>query len=286
MAERRLSAVIPARDEAATIGPLVAALRREHPQVQEIIVVDDGSRDDTAAAAAAHGATVVRHAVARGYGAAVKSGIRACSGDFVLTLDGDGQHRVEDVAALLAIHGGHDLVSGHRLHWHHSSAWRLPGKWLLTRLGSYLVRQRIPDINCGLRLYRRDTILRYLPLCSDFYSFTATGLVLLLSRGHAVTFVPVHVAPGSSQGRVTIRTGLDTLLLLLRLATFLDPLRIFLPVSAAVGLLGIAWGVPYVLAGRGVSVGALLLLLTALLLFGVGLLSDQIAQLRQERLER
>ena len=282
----RLSVVIPARDEASTIGEVVAALRRAHPNLAELIVVDDGSRDQTAANARSAGATVVRHGIPRGYGAAIKSGILAATRELILTIDGDGQHHAADVAALLAASDSQDLVSGHRAKLLHTSAWRLPGKWLLRRLCSYLVRQRVPDFNCGLRLYRRDVILRYLPLCSDAYSFTATSLVLLLSRGHRVRFIPIQISPGSSQGRVTVRTGFDTFLLLLRMATFLDPLRVFIPISGICFLLGIAWGLPYALAGRGVSVGALLLLLTALLLFAVGLLSDQIAQLRQERLQR
>lgn len=282
----KVSVVIPAQNEEATIRQVVSELVRSHPGFVEVLVVDDGSSDRTAEVAAEAGATVVKHPVSRGYGASIKSGIVAASGEFVVTLDGDGQHRVSDAQKLLERAGEHDLMSGHRVRWLHSAAWRLPGKWVLTRLSSYLVGQRIPDLNCGLRVYRREVIRRYLHLCSDRYSFTATSLVLLLYRGHRVAFVPVDVAPGSSQGRVTLRTGCDTLMLLLRIATLLDPLRVFLPLSAAVFLLGVAWGVPYALMGRGVSVGALLFLLTALLLFAVGLLSDQIAQLRQEQLER
>jgi glycosyltransferase involved in cell wall biosynthesis len=283
---QRVSAVIPAQNEAATIGQVVSGLLRDQPDLAEIVVVDDGSSDGTAGVAAEAGAKVVRHPVARGYGAAVKSGILSSKGDFILTLDGDGQHRTTEVAKLLALAEECDLVAGNRVRLFHSSAWRLPGKWLLRQLSSYLVRQRIPDLNCGFRLFRRDVILPYLRLCSDAYSFSATSTVLLIYSGHRVAFVPVDVLPTRGRGRVTVRTGLDTLMLLLRIATLLDPLRIFLPISAGVFLAGIAWGTPYALAGRGVSLGALLLILTALLLFAVGLLSDQIAQLRKERLEK
>lgn len=278
--------VIPALNEEATIGRVIEELRRVHPTIARIVVVDDGSRDRTSATAEQAGATVVRHPVSRGYGASIKSGILAAREEFVLTVDADGQHRTRNIAALFGRAEESDLVSGHRTRTIHSSPWRLPGKWLLKRLSSYLVRQPIPDLNCGLRLYRREAILRYLPLCSDAYSFTATSMVLLLYWKHRVAFAPVDVQPAPSQGRVTVRTGLDTLMLILRIATLLDPLRIFLPMSAVVFLFGVGWGVPYILAGRGVSVGALLLILTALLLFAVGLLSDQIAQLRQEQLRR
>jgi glycosyltransferase involved in cell wall biosynthesis len=225
---------------------------------------------------------VLRHHERRGYGAALKTGIAAATGTHVLTMDGDGQHRAADVPALLAAAREHDLVSGHRVRVRHTTAWRLPGKWLLRLLASYLVRRRVPDLNCGLRVFRRDVLLRHLRLCPDGYSFSTTTLLLMLHHGERVAFVPIDVRPAASQGRVTVRTGLDTLILIIRLVTLLDPLRVFLPMSVVLVVAGVAWGSPYALAGRGVSVGALLLLLTGVLLFGVGLVSDQIAQLRKE----
>lgn len=280
----RVSAVIPARNEERTVGRVVEELRRVVPDLLEVVVVDDGSHDQTATAASSAGAVVVRHPVPRGYGAAVKSGMLTAKGELIMTLDGDGQHRIADAARLLHAAEDHDLVAGHRVRRYHSALWRLPGKWVLRQLSSYVVRGRIPDLNCGLRVYRRQAILPYLPLCADGYSFTATSTVLLMASGARVTFLPVDVQPLPSQGRVTLRTGFDTLLVLLRIATLVDPLRVFLPMSGAAFLAGVAWGVPYALAGHGISVGALLLILTGLLLFVLGLLSDQIAQLRKERL--
>ena len=283
---RCVSVVIPAQNEAGTIRQVVSDLWSHHSFLSEVIVVDDGSQDETASLAKAAGARVIHHPVSRGYGAALKSGILAATGEFVLTLDGDGQHPTSAIEQFFTVADTHDLVAGHRTHWLHSTFWRLPGKWLLKRLSSYLVKRRIPDLNCGLRIYRRSVILRYLPLCAEGYSFTATSLVLLMAWGYRVRFVPVEVTSASSQGRVTVRTGLDTLMLLLRIATLIDPLRVFLPISALTCVAGIVWGVPYALAGRGISVGALLLFLTSLLLFSVGLISDQIAQLRKEQLEQ
>ncbi len=274
--------VIPALDEAATIGTLVAEVRRASPDIGEVIVVDDGSSDATSLEAEAAGAVVLRHPHRRGYGAALKTGIDAATGTHVLTMDGDGQHRVSDVAALLAAAREHDLVSGHRVRMRHSAAWRLPGKWMLRVIAAHLVRREVPDLNCGFRVLRRDVVLRYVALCPDGYSFSTTTLLHMLHHGHRVAFVPVDVRPAASQGRVTVRTGLDTLILILRIVTLLDPLRVFLPLSIALVALGVLWGTPYAVAGHGVSVGALLLILTGVLLFGVGLVSDQIAQLRKE----
>lgn len=282
----RVSAVIPARDEGATIAEVVTDLRRELPDLREIIVVDDGSRDATAAEAERAGALGLGHPSGRGYGAALKTGILAAKGQYVLLLDADGQHRPAEARALLTEAATHDLVTGHRVRVFHSTAWKLPGKWLLRHLGSYLVRRRIPDLNCGFRVFRHDVIVRYLRLCSNGYSFSATSLLLLLHEGHRVAFVPVDVRPAARRGRVTVRTGFDTVMLLLRVATLLDPLRIFLPLSLLLFVFGVLWGMPYALAGRGVSIGALLLMLSAVLLFGVGLVSDQIAQFRREWLDR
>lgn len=282
----RVSVVIPALDEQDTVGSLVAELRQTGLDLAEVIVVDDGSRDATAALAEAAGAAVIRHNNRRGYGAALKTGILAATGTHVLTMDADGQHRPGDVAALLAAAHDHDLVSGHRVRRFHSPTWRLPGKWLLRRLSAYLVRQPIPDLNCGFRLFRRETLLRYLRHCPDGYSFSTTSLLLMLHDRRRSAFVPVDVRPAPSRGRVTMRTGLDTVVLLLRLVTLLDPLRIFVPLSLGFIGAGAAWGAPYALAGHGVSIGALLLILSGVLLFGVGLVSDQIAQLRKEWLDR
>lgn len=286
MEEVSVSVVVPALDEAETIGSLVADLRESGLGLAEVIVVDDGSRDGTAALAEAAGAVVLRHGACLGYGAALKTGVSAARGTHVLTMDGDGQHRPADLPTLLAAAPGQDLVSGHRVRRLHSPAWRLPGKWLLRRVSAYLVKRPIPDLNCGFRLFRRDVIARYMRLCPDGYSFSATSLVLFLHAGHRVTFVPIDVRPATRRGRVTVLTGFETAVLLVRIVTLLDPLRVFLPLSATAFGAGVVWGMPYALAGRGVSVGALLLITTAFLLFALGLVSDQIAHLRREWLER
>ena len=281
-----VTVIIPAFNEAASINKVVSDLvGAALPFIAEIIVIDDGSSDETGRLAEIAGARLVRHRQNRGYGAALKSGIRAAQTEFVLTYDADGQHRPDQLAALWTAHEAADMVVGARQALLHSPLWRMPGKWLLNLMANYLMRRRIPDLNSGLRLMRREVISRYLHLCPNGFSFSTTSTLALLSRGYDVAFTPITVAPRAGRSTVSLRAGLDTIVLILRIAALFEPLRIFVPASLLSCLAGVLWGIPYALAGRGVSVGALLAIVTGILLFGLGILSDQISQLRLERYE-
>jgi len=281
--------VIPAHNEEKAIGDVLAAFRdNPHPAVAEVVVVDDGSTDRTAEIARQGGARVVRHARNRGYGASLKSGIRAVSTDYVLTMDADGQHRPVDVVKLCdAITGDRapDAVIGHRTRLLHSPLWRMPGKWLLKLLARVLTQRKIPDLNCGLRVVRRDVLLRYLHLCPSGFSFSTTITVALLARGYAVEFEPIQVERRVGKSLVSVGTGFQTILLVLRLATLFNPLRVFLPLAIGFIAFGVVWTIPYLLDGQGVTVASLLATVTGVILFGLGLICDQVAQLRLERYE-
>ncbi len=286
VSQSQLTIVIPAFNEERAIGQVIADIRTVCGSlVHEIIVVDDGSTDGTAAIATAAGCRVIRHSRNRGYGASLKTGIRAAQTDYVLTMDSDGQHHAEDVLKLWNQVGDRDMVVGQRTSLIHSPLWRMPGKWLLALMANYLTGQTIPDLNSGFRLMRRETVLKYIHLCPEGFSFSTTITMALFYRGYDVAYVPIKVEKRIGVSSVRLRTGLQTLILILRIATLFDPLRIFIPVSAFIGLGGILWGVPYALFGRGVSGGALLAIMTAIMLFSLGLLCDQISQLRLERFE-
>jgi glycosyltransferase involved in cell wall biosynthesis len=282
----RLTIVIPALNEALTIGDVVKRLAAEcAPLIKEVVVVDDGSSDATGELAAAAGARVIRHKRNLGYGAALKTGIASTSTEYVLLMDGDGQHRAEDVARLWNAADGADMVVGQRIKLLHSPLWRMPGKWLLTIVSNYLTGRRIPDLNSGFRLLRRETALKYLHLCPSGFSFSTTITMTLLCRGYDVAFVPIDIQPRMGISSVSLTTGFETLVLVLRVAVLFNPMRMFIPISLMIGALGVAWGVPYMFLGRGVSVGAMLAIVTALLLFGLGLVCDQVSQMRLERFE-
>jgi hypothetical protein len=167
----------------------------------------------------------------------------------------------------------------------HSPLWRMPGKWLLWAMANYLSRCPIPDLNSGLRIIRRDVALKYLHLCPAGFSLSTTITMALLNRGYGVAYVPIEVHKRVGKSRVCVKTGLDTIILVLRLASLFDPLRVFIPASLLCGLAGVLWDIPYALAGRGLSGAAGLALVTGILLFTLGLLCDQISQLRLERFE-
>lgn len=286
---RRVAIVIPAHNEEKAIGAVLTRFSQlGHPAVAEVVVVDDGSSDRTGEVAEQHGARVVRHPRNRGYGAALKSGIRAVTTEYVLTMDADGQHRFEDVIKLCdAIESGHppDAVIGNRTQLLHSPLWRMPGKWVLKLLARILTQRKIPDLNCGLRLVRREVLLRYLHLCPSGFSFSTTITIALLARGYGVDFVPIEVERRVGKSLVSVGTGFQTLLLVLRLATLFNPLRVFLPLALAFIAFGTAWTIPYVIEGEGVTVASLLAVVTGVVLFGLGLICDQVAQLRLERYE-
>ncbi len=292
MTQQKLSVVLPIYNEGASIGSLLDKLldlaRLHH---WEVIAVNDGSVDDTVSKIKTRVDNqflrLIEHPYNRGYGAALKTGIRAATAPLVATMDSDGQHDPQDLLKLLPLAETHNLVVGQRTGLLHSQLWRMPGKWLLNWLANYLTNQRIPDLNSGMRLFQTDIIKKYLHLCPNGFSFSTTSTLVFFNRGYAVTYVPITIQQRhrDSKSMVSLNTGFDTLMLIIRLATLFQPLRIFIPSSILFVVMGIVWGLPYILLARGVSVGALLLILTGLLLFFFGLLTDQVAQLRLEKYE-
>lgn len=281
-----LTVIIPAFNEAAGIGNVLDDLASECSAfLTAIIVVDDGSADDTARVARARGAIVIQHPGNLGYGASLKSGLRRAETSYVATFDADGQHRAADLRRLWESRGSAAMIIGARQKLIHSPLWRMPGKWILGAVASYLVRRRIPDLNSGMRLLTVDVARRYAHLCPRGFSMSTTLTMAVMSRGWPVAFVPIDVRPRTGKSTVTVTTGLETAVLLLRIICLFNPLRLFVPASIVVAIAGISWGIPYALAGRGVSVGSMLAIVMSVLLFSLGLICDQVSQLRLERHE-
>jgi len=282
-----LTIIIPAYNEAQAITPVLEELKQTFAGIaHEIVVIDDASEDETAQAAQAAGVRVLRHAHNRGYGAALKTGIRHAETDFVLIMDADGQHRPQDAMTLWQQRDIHEMVVGQRTTLLHSPLWRMPGKWVLGRLANYIVERPIPDLNSGMRVMNRQIALKYMHLCPNGFSFTTTITIALLVQGYPVKYVPIQVQPRrGSPSTVSLSTGFRTIMLIIRLAALFAPLRVFLPLSFISAVVGIGWGIPFALAGNGVSVGSMLAIVTAVLLFALGVICDQISQLRLERYE-
>jgi len=278
-----VSIVIPARDEAATIGDVVARLRAAAGW-REVLVVDDGSGDATAELARQAGACVIRHPYTKGNGAAVKTGIRRAAGDFVLIIDGDGQHPPEDAPRLAGRLGEYDLVVGARAPAHHASIGRRAGNALLNALASYLTGRAIPDLTSGFRAARRECLREFLHLLPNGFSTPTTTTLAFIRAGYSVAFEPVRTAQRVGQSKIHFtRDGARFLLIALKIVTLFSPLRIFLPVSLVSLAAGAVYGGWNALAHGRIPNGAVVLMLFAALVFLVGLVSEQVASLRFDR---
>ena len=287
---QRLSVVVPAHNEAANLPALLAeldtALRRANLASYEVIVVDDGSTDETPRLAAACGAAVVRHAESLGNGAAVKRGIREARGDWILLLDGDGQHPPAELQTMLALAERHDMVVGSR-GGKGGSAHRNIANRIYNRFASYVSGRSIPDLTSGFRLVRADVAKDLVWLLPNTFSYPTTITMSMLRGGWSVGFHPFTVRQRKGKSHIRLLAdGSRFFLIILRIATMFAPLRVFLPVSMAVAALGVGWYLyTWLTEGRFTNM-AVLLLSQAGILFALGLIAEQIASLRFQGLSR
>jgi len=283
-----VSVLIPAYDEASGIRAVVEGVLHHQPEA-EVIVCDDGSTDGTASALEGLPIRIVRHRINRGYGAAWKSLATNATGRTIVYFDGDGQFDPADISRLLAVSatGECDMVSAARTSGAGRPVGRRPGKWVLRKFANWFAGSRIPDVNCGLRVFDRATFLPYLAILPDGFSCSTTSLLAYLATGREVCFVDieVHRRTGVSSVRM-LRDGLGTLLLIVRLTMLLSPMRVFLPVSFLLLVSGATYSIwEAVTRGLGVPVLGATLIINGLLVFLFGLLSDQVSALRLERLK-
>jgi glycosyltransferase involved in cell wall biosynthesis len=276
------SIVIPAFNEAGAIGDVVRDLEAA-ARWHEILVIDDGSTDQTGSEAAAAGARVIRHPYNKGNGAAVKTGIRQTTGAFVLIIDADGQHAPADAARLVSHLGAYDLVVGARSSSSQATASRRLGNALLNGIASYLTEQRIPDLTSGFRAARRECLVEFLHLLPNGFSTPTTTTMAFMKAGYSVRFEPVDAA--QRQGVSKIRLGADGVqffLILLKVITIFSPLRIFLPISVTAFLVGAAYAAWTIATQSHVTNSSVLLILLSVVIFLVGLISEQVSALRFE----
>ena len=280
-----VSVVIAARDEARSIGAVVNGVREALSAVQgldfEVIVVSDGSLDDTAAVARAAGADVVENPLSRGYGAALKRGIRTAAHPFVAIIDGDGTYPAETLPRIVGeLQRGADQVVGARTTPRaRIPLVRRPAKWLVRTLASWFAGQRVPDLNSGLRGLRRSTlegVVRFLP---DGFSCTTTLTMAGLLSDWSVVWLPVdyHRRTGTSKFRA-VRDTCRLVLSLLRAVVYFRPLRLFLPIAMGVGALGAGFAAYDVFVVENLTDKTVLTCLTGLQIFVLGLLADLISK--------
>ena len=277
-----VSVVIPAMDEEHAIGSVVSQLRQA-ASWREVLVIDDGSTDATGARATDAGARVIRHPYNKGNGAAVKTGVRNATGEFLLIIDADGQHAPADALRLVARLGEYDLVVGARDGTTQATSARRGGNTLLNWLASYLTGRTIPDLTSGFRGARLSCLREFLHLLPNGFSTPTTTTLAFIKAGYNVAFEPIDARPRQGTSKIRFaRDGAKFFLILLKIVTIFSPLRIFIPLSAAAFAAGTAYAIWNVLAQGRIPNGAVLLVLFAVVVFLVGLVSEQIAALRFE----
>ena len=283
---RQVSVIIPAYDEAAHIVPGLEEVRRALESTDweyEIIVVDDGSADNTAEAALGAGVRVLQHRRNRGYGSALKTGIAAARYGWILITDADGTYPTESIPALLERGADNDMVVGARTGKSvQIPLVRRPPKWFLSKLAGYLAGQKLPDLNSGLRLMRKSMIRRYEHLLPSGFSFTTTLTLAAACNGHNLEYVSIDYHARLGQSKIRPYHAYEFTLLILRTIVFFNPLKVFIPLGAVVmaaGLMKFAYDVTQ----NNLSESAIFTMLTAMLLWAVGLLADQNARIAMHR---
>ena len=287
-AARDLTIVIPVFNEAQSLVHFLPELVKTcQARNWSLILVNDGSSDTSAEVLAAYErhpfVMVFHHKVNRGYGGALKTGLSAARTRYVITMDGDGQHQTSDVDAIhqFALKRDADMVIGSRTGMEHVNRYRELGKWIIRNFTRILVPLPVHDLNSGFKLYRTDLVRPYLPLCPDSMAFSDVITLLFLNQGHLVLEFPISVKKRiAGLSSIGTHTAFQTIIEILNLAMLVNPLRIFLPLSIACIVVGFLWGIPIVIAGRGVSVGAMLAIVLGAFFFFLGLIASQLASIR------
>lgn len=279
-----VSVIIPAYNEAQSIADVVSKVRAVGPQFQ-VLVIDDGSADDTAEAARAAGAEVHRHPYNIGNGAAVKTGIRNAAGDILVFMDGDGQHDPGDIPRLLDHLPAYDLVVGARTFKDQATLGRALGNAVYNRFAGYVAKFPIQDLTSGFRAVKAHLARDLIHLLPNTYSYPTTMTLAVLRSGLSLKYVPIRTerrAKGKSHISF-FKDGVRFFMIITRICTLFSPFRVFLPVSFAMFMLGLLWYLyTFITGGRFTNMSALLLT-TSVTIFMIGMVSEQISQMRFER---
>ena len=279
-----LSVILPAKNEAEGLRRTLPALRAQLPDA-ELIVVDDGSSDDTPGLAAALGARVIRSPYSMGNGAAIKRGARAATGDVIVFMDADGQHDASCIPRLLQkLDEGYDMVVGARDWGGQAGVSRGLANtfynWLASRMTGFAVK----DLTSGFRAVRADKFKEFLHLLPNGFSYPTTSTMAFFRSAYPVAYIPIPVAKRIGRSHIRpLRDGVRFLLIIFKIATLYSPLKLFAPASVSFFLIGLgyyAW--TYVTQGRFTNM-SVLLFSAAVIIFLIGLVSEQITSLTYKR---
>jgi glycosyltransferase involved in cell wall biosynthesis len=279
---RILSIILPAKNEAVGLSLVLPRIRARFPEA-EIIVVNDASTDNTAEVTSSLGAKVVTHPYSKGNGASIKSGLRAAKGDVVVCMDADGQHQPEEISLLLdKLAQGFDMVVGARSRNGQAGAHRSLANGFYNRFSSWMVGHKVEDLTSGFRAVRRDKFLEFISLLPNKFSYPTTITMSFFRAGYSVAYVPIDVqkrVEGTKSHVKIWQDGVRFLLIIFKIGTLFSPLKLFFPISLLLFFSGVGYYLyTYLSDGRFTNMGALLFT-TAMLVFLMGLISEQITSL-------
>jgi len=275
-----VSVVIPAKNEASSLGPLLKKLSGMEC-VSEVLVVDDGSEDGTRVVCQEQGAVVLPHPYCKGNGAAIKTGARAAKGDIVVFMDADGQHDPADIPRLLAkLEQGHDMAIGARQKGSQASVGRGLANGFYNQLASYMTGHPIEDLTSGFRAVRAAKFREFLYLLPNGFSYPTTCTMAFFRAGYSVAYVPIHAATRIGKSHIRLlRDGLRFLLIIFKIGTLYSPLKLFAPLAALLFAIATLWyGYTFATMGRFTNMSALLYT-GSVMVFLMGLISEQITML-------
>lgn len=283
--ETEITVIIPAYNEERGIGEVIDKTKDAMENTRtsyEIIVVDDGSTDETAAIVKEKSVKLIQHPYNKGYGAALKTGVKNAKGNVVLFIDADAQQNADDIQKLLEPIEEYDMVVGARTKGSKIPLLRRLGKSILSVLANYLAGQKIPDLNSGFRATKKEIVLKYMSILPDTFSFTTTITLAVIKEGYNLKYVPIETSKRIGSSKIKLfRDGFQFILLILRTIVLFDPMKVFLPTSIVLFVAGLAYLLYNLILYLNVPDSSVLLIVASLIVFFFGLLADQISSIRK-----
>jgi glycosyltransferase involved in cell wall biosynthesis len=289
--ENNLTIIIPAYNEEES-------LKRFLPQLIEfcktnsfyLVVVNDGSTDNSKNIISAifkeySFVRLINHKVNKGYGGAIKTGINASQTKYLITIDADGQHLLDDVEKLykLILEKDADMIVGSRKGQKEASLFRKLGKNSIRFIAKILMPLNINDINSGMKIYNTELAKKYISLCPDSMPYSDIILLTFVYQKHLVLEEPISIKPRvAGKSTISVSTAFETIKEIMNIVVLFNPLRIFFPIAFFCISFGILWGLPFILLGRGVSNGAIITILSGIIFFTLGLIAEQLSMIRKK----